>query len=85
MPGLFLLTRSPTCVTISPMRILLISGEYPPMQGGVGDYTREMARSFVTLGHEVWVLVPQTLQADHPVPAVGSWYVRCASSDLVPL
>ena len=25
------------------MRIGLITGEYPPDQGGVGDYTRELA------------------------------------------
>lgn len=38
------------------MRILLISGEYPPMQGGVGDYTRELAKAFIELGAEVDVL-----------------------------
>ena len=38
------------------MHILLISGEYPPMQGGVGDYTQEMAREFVAQGHQVSVL-----------------------------
>ncbi len=26
------------------MRVLLITGEFPPMQGGVGDYTHEIAR-----------------------------------------
>ena len=38
------------------MRILLISGEYPPMQGGVGDYTHELAKAFIALGAEVDVL-----------------------------
>lgn len=38
------------------MRIGLITGEYPPMQGGVGDYTRELARAWAALGHEVFVL-----------------------------
>lgn len=38
------------------MRICLISGEYPPMQGGVGDYTREMARAYTAAGHAVTVL-----------------------------
>ncbi len=38
------------------MRIGLISGEYPPMQGGVADFTRTLGRAFVGAGHEVFVL-----------------------------
>jgi glycosyltransferase involved in cell wall biosynthesis len=38
------------------MRIGLISGEYPPMQGGVGDFTHELAEALVDLGHEVHVI-----------------------------
>lgn len=38
------------------MRIALISGEYPPLQGGVGDYTRCLAQALIDLGHEVHVL-----------------------------
>jgi glycosyltransferase involved in cell wall biosynthesis len=38
------------------MKILLISGEYPPMQGGVGDYTHELSRAFIDLGAEAEVL-----------------------------
>ena len=38
------------------MRILLISGEYPPLQGGVGDYTHELAKALIALGAEVDVL-----------------------------
>lgn len=37
------------------MRILLIAGEYPPLQGGLGDYTRELARALVVLGHAAHV------------------------------
>ncbi|MCB9435884.1 MAG: glycosyltransferase family 4 protein [Anaerolineales bacterium] len=44
------------------MRIGLITGEYPPMQGGVGDYTRELARAMVGLGHEVFVLTSTKAQ-----------------------
>ena len=38
------------------MRIGLITGEYPPAQGGVGDFTRELGRALVELGHEVHVI-----------------------------
>lgn len=38
------------------MRLLLITGEFPPMQGGVGDYTREIALEFAARGDEVRVL-----------------------------
>ncbi len=38
------------------MRIGLISGEYPPMEGGVGDFTRMLGRALITSGHEVHVL-----------------------------
>ena len=58
------------------MRILLISGEYPPMQGGVGDYTREMARAFVAQGHEVSVLVPDSLAEAHLHADPQPWQVR---------
>lgn len=38
------------------MNILLISGEFPPMVGGMGDYTRELAKALAKLGHRVSVL-----------------------------
>ena len=38
------------------MKICLITGEYPPMQGGVGDYTHELAKAYIELGHQVVVL-----------------------------
>ncbi|NJM39820.1 MAG: glycosyltransferase family 4 protein [Anaerolineae bacterium] len=38
------------------MRIGLIAGEYPPLQGGLGDYTRELARALAEAGHEPHVL-----------------------------
>ncbi len=37
------------------MRIGQITGEYPPMQGGVGAFTQELARALVDLGHELFV------------------------------
>lgn len=38
------------------MRIGMIAGEYPPMQGGVGAYSRILAQRLAALGHEVHIL-----------------------------
>ncbi len=38
------------------MRIGLITGEYPPMQGGIGAYTQILAQGLANLGHTVHVL-----------------------------
>ena len=38
------------------MRILFVSGEFPPMQGGVGDYTSALARALSDLGATVAAL-----------------------------
>ena len=38
------------------MKIGFISGEYPPQQGGVGDFTRELARALIVAGHEAQVI-----------------------------
>lgn len=38
------------------MRILLLSADYPPLVGGVADYTNRLAHALAGLGHEVSVL-----------------------------
>ncbi|MDE3089242.1 MAG: glycosyltransferase family 4 protein [Chloroflexota bacterium] len=38
------------------MRILFITGEFPPMQGGVGDCTNEIAKGLAALGAQVSVV-----------------------------
>jgi glycosyltransferase involved in cell wall biosynthesis len=38
------------------MRIGLLTGEYAPMQGGVGDFSRELSLALAQLGHEVHIL-----------------------------
>lgn len=35
------------------MKVLFVTGEFPPMQGGVGDYTRELGSALRDLGCEV--------------------------------
>lgn len=38
------------------MRIALLSAEYPPTPGGVGDYTQRLGEALNTRGHELFVL-----------------------------
>ncbi len=38
-------------------RMLLVSGEYPPTIGGVGDYTFHLAHALARRGHDVSVLI----------------------------
>jgi glycosyltransferase involved in cell wall biosynthesis len=38
------------------LRVLFLTGEFPPMQGGVGDCTNEIAKALAALGAEVQVL-----------------------------
>jgi len=52
------------------MRIGLITGEYPPQPGGVGDFTRQLALALVAVGHEVRVLTTRTALPD-PQPDPG--------------
>ncbi len=44
------------------MRIGQITGEYPPMQGGVGAFTQELARALTALGHELFVFTDHRAQ-----------------------
>lgn len=47
------------------MRILFVSGEYPAMQGGVGDYTRRLSEALGELGADVHVLTHVDAGGDH--------------------
>jgi len=47
------------------MRILFITGEYPAMQGGVGDYTRRLGQALGALGADVHVLTHMDAGGDH--------------------
>jgi glycosyltransferase involved in cell wall biosynthesis len=37
------------------MRIALLTGEYPPQPGGIGDYTEQLGRALVARGHTILV------------------------------
>ena len=47
------------------MRILFVTGEYPAMQGGVGDYTRQLSQALGELGADVHVLTHADAGRDH--------------------
>lgn len=53
------------------MRIGQITGEYPPMQGGVGAFTQELSEALVALGHEVCVFTDHRAAAQPPGSPVG--------------
>jgi len=41
------------------MRVCLVTGEFPPQQGGVGDYTVELSKALAGLGVEPHVITSQ--------------------------
>ena len=51
------------------MRICLLSAEYPPARGGVGDYTRLLASALARAGLEPCVLTSAWASATEPEPA----------------
>ena len=42
------------------MRIGIITGEYPPMEGGVGAFTQELSLALHDLGHQIHILTTGT-------------------------
>ncbi len=51
------------------MRVLFITGEYPPMQGGVGDYTWRLGSTLAELGVDVHVLTAEEAGPAYLLPA----------------
>ena len=50
-----------------------MTGEYPPMEGGVGAFTQELARELAVLGHEVFIITshkarPETKKSERRDP-----------------
>ncbi|MBI5033080.1 MAG: glycosyltransferase family 4 protein [Chloroflexi bacterium] len=65
------------------MRVLFITGEFPPMQGGVGDCTNEIAKGLVACGVDVRVLTSINAKLLMPnakfqiLPSVVNWGWSC--------
>ncbi|MBI4758129.1 MAG: glycosyltransferase family 4 protein [Chloroflexi bacterium] len=49
------------------MRVCFVTGEYPPMQGGMGDYTRELSRILMEQGVQVAVVTSGRVQDSQPI------------------
>lgn len=47
------------------LHILMITGEYPPAVGGVGDYTRQLGRALIAQGQRVSVLTTGSANVDN--------------------
>ncbi|HEU4455927.1 MAG TPA: glycosyltransferase family 4 protein [Longimicrobium sp.] len=64
----------------------ILTGEYPPARGGVGDYTRRLAEALARAGREVHVWAPspaETLHGVHLHPATfGSGALEGLGYDL---
>lgn len=48
------------------MRIGVITGEYPPLQGGVGAYSQIIAHTLAVRGHEIFVFSNHHTREDNP-------------------
>jgi glycosyltransferase involved in cell wall biosynthesis len=56
----------------SKARILFVTGEYPPLRGGVADYTERLRNEIDRLGHKTYVLASEGAQGPG-VFTIGSW------------
>jgi len=68
------------------MRIGFVTGEYPPMQGGVGDVTRRLATEIAAQGHNTYVFTreqakkasEQGIDVSTVVTGRWGWMVNCS-------
>ena len=56
------------------MKIAMISGEYAPMPGGLGDFTRLLAEELSAQGHDIMLLSRAGTSSDSlPLSTVNGW------------
>ncbi|MCA9874350.1 MAG: glycosyltransferase family 4 protein [Anaerolineales bacterium] len=61
------------------MKIGLVTGEYPPMEGGVGAFTQELARALADLHHEIHIITDRQAR---PFDARRRWQSLLEPVDL---
>lgn len=60
------------------MRIGIITGEFPPMPGGVGQYSRLLAERIAAAGHEVSIMSRRGTKSETlPLYTVKGWSLAC--------
>lgn len=66
------------------MRIAIVTAEYPPLEGGVGDFTRQLGLALTAQGHELHILTsldekPRTTQENGITihREIGDWGWAC--------
>lgn len=62
------------------MRILILTQNFPPLEGGISTHCYEMARHWARQ-EEVWVLAPHASRAEAAVPGFGGRVVRMPHVD----
>ncbi len=56
------------------LKIGLVTGEYPPMEGGVGAFTAELAKALHELGHTVHIITSRKARpSDAPRTFTSTW------------
>ncbi|MFM2308291.1 MAG: hypothetical protein RLY87_411 [Chloroflexota bacterium] len=67
------------------MRILMISAEYPPMSGGIGDYTRRLSVALSQRGHEVAIMTGKQGQAYRDAARIYPVRIEKWDSSCIPI
>ena len=57
-----------------PLKIGLITGEYPPMEGGVGAFTQELAKELAILGHQVHIITSRQARPASDERRIGNLF-----------
>lgn len=56
------------------MKIGLVTGEYPPMEGGVGAFTQELAKALAASGHEIHIITSKAARPEQKKRKVGELF-----------